>query len=322
MLHSLRSGASGPHRVSGESIALASVASSAVLWGSIGLAVRAVDMSAIAITFYRVLLGAVSILLIIALRGRLAELRVGSRAQLGRLALMAAFYTLNWVLLFYAVQLTTISIAVLAYYTAPAFMAVFGAIFLKESLDRRTIVCIGIAFAGLYLILSPGGGEGSGSLAGALVGAGAGISYAAAVVTAKPLRNSMSPWGVAMYQTAGATLLLLPFMAVDPGSAAVAGDDWVPLLMLGLVHTTLAFWLFFGGIRGLDAKLVGVIMYLDPLTAVALSIIILDEPLTPATAVGGALIIAAGLASVLGRRVGFGVRGPRYRRPSPSTKDS
>lgn len=312
MLHSLRARAGAIQQTSGESLAIASVASSAVLWGSIGLAVRAVDMSAIAITFYRVLLGAISIVLIIALRGRLAELRVRSPAQLRRLGLMAAFYTLNWVLLFYAVQLTTISIAVLAYYTAPAFMAVFGAIFLKEPLDRSTGVYIAIAFGGLYLILSPGGGEGSDALLGALIGAGAGVSYAAAVVTAKPLRGSMSPWGVAMYQTGGATLLLLPFIAVDPGSAAVAGDDWLPLLILGLVHTTLAFWLFFGGIRGLDAKLVGVIMYLDPLSAVALSILILDEPLTLAAALGGALIIIAGLLSVLGRRVSF-TKGWRHR---------
>jgi EamA domain-containing membrane protein RarD len=72
------------------------VASSAVIWGSIGLIVRLVHMSAIAITFYRVLIGAVSILFVLLMRGRLEQLRPRSRRNVVRLALMSGLYTLNW----------------------------------------------------------------------------------------------------------------------------------------------------------------------------------------------------------------------------------
>ena len=277
--------------------AYGSVASSAVIWGSIGLIVRLVHMSAIAITFYRVLIGAVSILFLLFIRGRLGQLRPGSRRNLARLALMSGLYTVNWVLYFYAVWLTTVGNAALAYYTAPAFMALFGALFLNESLDRRTLLYVAAAFAGLYVLLDPSR-LGHARIDGILAAAGAGVAYAAAVITAKPLRNTFSPWSVAAYQTRGATLLLAPFFLIVGGSWSPRTVDWAPLLALGLVHTTVAFWLFFRGLKHIPAKRVGFVMYLDPLVAVALSAVLLGEPLTLSTLLGGSLIVGAGLLAL------------------------
>jgi RarD protein len=197
--------------------AYASVAGSAVIWGSIGLVVRLVHMSAIAITFYRVLIGAVSILLVVLLRGQLRQLRPQRRRSLGQLVLMAGLYTVNWLLYFYALQLTTVGNAALAYYTAPAFMALFGALFLEETLDRRTLLYVAVAFAGLYVLLDPSR-LGGARLAGILAGVGAGVAYAAAVVTAKPLRKAFTPWSVAAYQTTGAALMLAPCLLLVGGS--------------------------------------------------------------------------------------------------------
>lgn len=276
------------------------VAASAILWGTIGLFVRAVDAPALVITFYRVTIAAVAAIVIVAARPSLAA---GS-AALWRLrwlvAGMVTFYTFNWVLLFFSIKLTTIGNAVLAYYTAPAFMAVLGAVFLRERVTASVAAAVGLAFIGLAIVFGPATSGGHNAVAGLLCGVAAGFLYAGAVVMAKPLRQHVTPWMTSLVQTVGATVLLAPLVALSgdrlTGFSAV---EWGTLLLLGLLHTTAAFALFFTGIRRLDAQTVGFVMYLDPLTAVLTAALLLGERLSASQLVGGALIVASGLYAVL-----------------------
>ena len=272
------------------------VLAAALIWGSIGLFVRGIPAPSTTITFYRVLLGAVGIAVLVQARGHGHHLRPPEARLFRPLMLMALFYTVNWVLFFRAIQLTSLSHAVLGYYTAPAFMAILGHLVLREALSARVVTSIALAFCGLAILFQPELGASGAHVAGLISAVAAGLMYAAAVITAKPITERLAPWTVAFYQTFAATFLLLPFALAD--GVAPWSLSWLAmgkLMCLGFLHTTVAFALFFAGIKHLRAAQVGVIMYADPLSAVLFSQLVLGEQFFWQTLVGGSLIIGAGI---------------------------
>ena len=102
-------------------------------------------------------------------------------------------------------------------------------------------------------------------------------------------------------QLASAALVLLPYLAVT-GNLGVSGAgarDIVLILIMGIVHTGLAYLLYFGGMEGLKAQTIAIFSYIDPVTALILSAVILGEPLGLSGVVGAVLILGATAVSEL-----------------------
>ena len=82
-------------------------------------------------------------------------------------------------------------------------------------------------------------------------------------------------------------------------------DDWLPILMLGLVNTAIGCYLYFSAIGKLSGQTVAIVGYLEPLSSVIFAVALLNETLLPLQALGGALILGGALASeILGSRAG------------------
>lgn len=69
-----------------------------------------------------------------------------------------------------------------------------------------------------------------------------------------------------------------------------------------MIHTGWAYSLYFGSMGALPAQTVALCSYLDPVTAVLLSALVLREPLGLAGAIGAALVLGAALVSELPER--------------------
>ena len=69
------------------------------------------------------------------------------------------------------------------------------------------------------------------------------------------------------------------------------------LLVLGIVHTGFAYALYFGSMDGLKVQSIAVFSYIDPVSALLFSALLLREPLTVMNAIGAVMIIGAALAS-------------------------
>jgi len=69
------------------------------------------------------------------------------------------------------------------------------------------------------------------------------------------------------------------------------GLGWVCLLVLGLVHTGIAYVLYFSSIKDLSGQTVAMLSYIDPLVAVLISVTVLGESMTLMQAMGGLLIL-------------------------------
>ena len=69
------------------------------------------------------------------------------------------------------------------------------------------------------------------------------------------------------------------------------------VLVVGVVHTGIAYALYFGSMDGLRAQTVALMSYIDPVTAILLSALLLREPMTPLGILGAALVLGSTIVS-------------------------
>lgn len=268
----------------------------AIIWGSLGIFVRHIPLSAPTAVFYRLLFSFIAVSLIISFRHRPEELKVKKSRAL--LICCGVGITINWVLFFYALKLTTIANAVFLTYTAPIFIALFASLILKERLERATFISIAISMAGIFLITSPVGTIlKSKHLIGALCALGSAVTYGLLVTCSKIIMRNVSVLTLIFYENGIGVMLLFPFAAFD--KLPLTSVTWLLLIILGVIHTTLAAFLYLNGLKQVKAQHAGVLAYVDPLSAVIFALIFLGELPTFLVMVGGLLIILAGLNIVI-----------------------
>lgn len=87
-------------------------------------------------------------------------------------------------------------------------------------------------------------------------------------------------------------------------SAGVAASiDWRAVVMLGVVNTGIGCLLYFSAVAKLSVQTVAVVGYLEPLSAVVFSAVLLGEAITPVRLMGAALIIGGAIfCELVGKR--------------------
>ena len=100
-------------------------------------------------------------------------------------------------------------------------------------------------------------------------------------------------------QLGAAAVVVLPYLLLTGGHdlGAMTGAAWVLLLVMGVVHTGMAYTMYFGGLQGLSAQTAALFSYLDPVIAVVLSAVLLKEPMDFYGVVGAVLILGSALYS-------------------------
>ena len=255
-------------------------------WGSIGLIVRLIDLSSQLIVFYRVLFAFIFLLLLV-LQNQELNLDNLLKKKLLLIATGAAL-TINWIFFFKAIKTTTIANATLAYYTAPILATILSVIFLKEKLTKDNLFALILSFVGIVIIsdinnLSLSGLEGIG------YGLLSAFFYASFMVLNKFFAN-LSARVLTLGQTGIAVLILLPL--VYNGTQPSGIETWLLLLILGIIHTAGALVLYVKGLSLSKVQDVGVLSYLDPISAIILAALFLNEIPSLLTIVGGSLILA------------------------------
>ena len=270
---------------------------SMAIFGSMGLVVRLIGLPTGAIALTRGALGAAFLFLLLTLTGRRVAWRA-VRRNLGLLALSGALLGANWIFLFEAYRRTTIQLATLSYYLAPVLIMAASPLVLKERLTARKAACVLAALTGMALV--SGIGARGADLNGILFGLCAAVCYAGMTLTNKFLKG-VSPMEATMVQLAVSAAALLPY-ALATGALSLSGAgprDALFVLLLGVVHTGLAFFWFFSSVRDLPAQTVAMFSYIDPATAILLSAALLRERLDARQLMGACLILGAALAGEL-----------------------
>lgn len=278
---------------------LVRIALTGVVWGTIPLALRAADGDPTVKVFYRVLFAALVAGGWMLVSGRWRELATLDRGKLRQVALQGLLLTANWLLFLSAFEFTEVATVELLGYTGPVFVAALTPFVTGDRFDRRIIVPLALALGGIAVIMLRHGftlGTGR-QMLGAALAAGSALTYAALLLRSKKLLQGISTGTLMLAQYAVASAVLLPLViyAYANGNGPTTTTAYAALAILGIVHTALAGFLFFSGLRRVRADHAGILMYAEPVSAVLFAALFLDEPLTASTVLGGMMVVVGGV---------------------------
>lgn len=265
---------------------------SMTIFGTLGLFVHNIPLASGELALYRAILAAVLIAVYLGASGQKIPFpRI--KKELPLLILSGMAMGINWILLFEAYRYTTVSAATLSYYFAPVIVTAACPFLFHEKLTPKQIICFVMSTVGLVLITGIGDTSKSGTdLIGILFGLGAAVFYAGVILLNKFIRN-VDGIHRTFLQFLAAIAILIPYAAFTGGFNLGTLDTvgWVNLLSVGLIHTGLTYCLYFSSLKELPGQKAAILSYIDPLVAVLVSVLLLNEQMTLWQLAGGILIL-------------------------------
>ena len=282
--------------------AMVEMIASLCIVGTIGVFRRLIPLPSALIAFFRGLIGSAMLLVLLLATGKLRGGTVGRRKRLW-LLLSGAMIGANWILLFEAFTYTTIPRATLTYYLQPTIVLLLSPLVFRERLTMRTLLCAAVSLAGMVLVSGVIGGADAGTdnLKGIAFSLGAAFLYAMVVISNK-LLGVVEPYRKTLYQLAGSAATLLPHLLL---TGEFSGVDITPrtallLLLVGTVHTGLAYLLYIGSMNSLSARTISFLGYIDPVVAMLSSWLVLGEKMSALGILGAVMILGAAIAGESG----------------------
>ena len=281
------------------SSALLRYVGSMTIFGTIGLFVRGIPLSSGAIAMVRGFVGAAFLALVMLVKKQKPAFPA-IRKELWKLLLSGAMIGFNWILLFEAYRYTTVAVATLCYYLCPIFVLIASPFTTGERLTAKKVCCVLAALAGMVLVsgVLNGSVPTRGELRGVALGIGAAILYAGITVISHGIRQT-PPTDKTVVQLFTAGVVLAPYVLLTGTGGTLSLPQTGLLVLVGIVHTGLAYLLYFGSLPELPIQTAAICGYIDPIVAVLLSALLLHEPMTLLTGIGAVLIIGAAIVSEL-----------------------
>lgn len=273
-----------------------------LIFGSIGVFRRYIPLSSAWMACVRGIIGTVFLLCVVVF----SKKRIDKNAVKKNLLLLlvsGAAIGVNWILLFEAYRYTTVAIATLCYYMAPVIVILLAPVLLKEKMTAKKSVCAAVAIFGMLLVSGVFDGEAvtGGSGKGIFFGLGAAMFYASVVLMNQFIKD-ISAYDKTIMQLGGAALVVFPYSLLTGGVqefTVLTVPQVLLLLAVGIVHTGIAYWLYFGSMDKLSGQTVAVYSYIDPAFAVVLSVVLLREETGVLGIIGAVLILGATMFSEL-----------------------
>ena len=267
-----------------------------LIFGSIGLFVRNIELASSQIALVRGFVGAFILFIAMVFLHK----KINRNALIKNLLIAGVAIGFNWIFLFQAYNYTTIATATLTYYLAPTFVVLLSPFILKESLSLFKIICVILSLLGMALVAGIFNDNQSGvnDFIGVLYGISAALFYAI-VVLANKFFKDISAIDSSIAQLLLASIILLPYVIYQGNSWSMSGFSLLSLVILGIIHTGIAYLLYFSSLQELPAQKVAIFSYLDPVTAIILSTVLLAEPMSISQWIGAILILGSLLVSEL-----------------------
>lgn len=268
-----------------------------LIFGTIGLFVKNIELSSSEIALTRGFIGGVTLILAtIFLKKKISFEAIKNNLYL--LIFSGLAVGLNWIFLFQGYKYTSISNATLSYYFAPVFVTILAPFILKEKLTLSKFLCVLMALVGMFCIVGVDGINGGSDLIGIAYGLLAAGFYASVILMNKFLKE-IDSIEITVIQLISATITLLPYVLYVEGLGILSVPSVsIPyILILGIVHTGIAYLLYFSSLQGLKGQTIAVLSYIDPVFAIIISAVILKEQLGFLQIIGGILILGSSFLS-------------------------
>lgn len=264
-----------------------------LLFGTNGIVASYIQLSSYEIVFCRTLIGSL-LLLVIFLIKREKWTFYKYKKQFLFLTLSGMAMGLSWMFLYEAYTQIGVSVASLMYYCGPVIVMALSPLLFKEKLTSSKVIGFLAVLLGIFLV------NGNPALLqnnsfGIVCGLMSAVMYSFMVIFNKKaapisgLENSTLQLSVSFLTVAVFVGFKQGYhMSIDSGSI-------FPLVFLGLVNTGIGCYLYFSKLEKLPVQSVSVLGYLEPLSAVIFSMLILGETMSLVQVIGAALIIGGAL---------------------------
>lgn len=277
-----------------------------ILWGCIGLFVRPLNgagLGSMDIVFLRALVTGISMLVYLAIfqRNLLRLKRKDLWCFLGTGIASIVFFNFCY---FRAITVTSLSVAAVLLYTAPAMVMVMSRFFFGEAFNGRKGISLLLTVAGCVLVTGVLKTSQPLSVGGILLGLGAGFGYALYSIFSRfALERGYHTLTITCYTfliAAAATA----FTVNPAGIVANAFSSWSMgtfTVAFGLLCTVIPYLLYTLGLKFVDNSRASIIASVEPVTASLLGTVVFGEPLTFMT-VSGMVLVLLGMAVCSGNR--------------------
>ena len=273
------------------------VAAAASTWGTLGIFSKmlyADGVSFEALVAFRAVVGWLAVMAFLLVSGGARRLKVPLRdlAFLAPLGLVGI--GLFYLFYFYTVRESAVGTAAVLLYSSPAFVVLLAWLFLDEGLGPAKLVSLGLTTGGVVLVAGaydPANLEVTPTVLA--TGLLAGLTYGLYSIFGRPVAGRLGPAVILSYALLfGAALLLVAAVPTLDTLANLPATSYAVLLMLAVVHTTLAFALYTFGLGRLGAGRAAIVATVEPVVAGALGTVVLGEELTVPKVFGAALVVS------------------------------
>ena len=274
------------------------MAAAMLVFGTIGLFVKNIGFPSSFISFARALTGSIFIALFMLFSGH----GLDKKSVLKNLKLLipsGIAMAFNWICLFEAYRFTGVAVGTLCYYMAPVIVVILSPFFLKEKLTAINVTSVLAAVVGAVLISGVVSGSAK-SAKGILLGLAAAALYSTVVMINKFVKN-LSPIETTFVQLSTAAVTMIPYILLTEDITTFVFDrrSVIFTLIVGVFHTGIVYMIYFSSVQKIPAQTTAVFSYIDPVTAIILSAVVLGERLDAVQLIGTFLILAATLFNEL-----------------------
>ncbi len=200
----------------------------------------------------------------------------------------------NWCM-FSAIRETSISVATILLYTAPAFVTILSRFLFNEALTIRKVLALLATLAGCGLVVGIGSTtDNPVSLYGILLGLGSGFFYALYSVFGKYALQKYDSLTVTLYTFVFAAIAITPFSHIQQVVPLLRKTEaWLYIAGLSFFSTTLAYLLYTKGLQVIESSRASIVATIEPVVASLIGLLVFQEMLSIGQYLGIGLVLAA-----------------------------
>ena len=269
---------------------------SGMLWGCMGVFVRVLNKQGIAsmdIVFLRAIVTAVAMVIFLFIFHR-RMLKIHWKDFWCFLGTGIASITFFNFCYFKAIMMTSLSVAAVLLYTAPAIVMILSYILFREAFTVRKVIAIVMTFFGCMLVTGMLGQQQAITTTGLLDGLGAGLGYAFySIFSRYALEKGYHSLTITCYTFIVTTVVSVFFTNVSKVSMVVFSSPLYVMLTvaLGLICTVAPYLLYTLGLQEVDNSHAAIIASIEPVTATVLGFVVFGEDITVVKMMGMILVL-------------------------------
>ncbi len=269
-----------------------------LLFGSNGIVAQQIDMESTNIVLVRTFIGSVLLLTVFYLSKNRIDFKNTDKKSMLYLTISGIAMGCSWMFLYAAYRQIGVGMASLLYYTGPIIVMILSPVIFKERLTLQKCICFAVVLIGIFL-LNIQQGKFELKSTGFILGILSAVMYSIMVIANKKA-DKITGMKNASLQLLTSFLTVAVYLLIKGEfltSLPKAPVQWLWLVFLGLINTGIGCYLYFSSIGSIPVQSVSILGYIEPLSALIFSVVLLKEEFVFIQIIGAILILSGAVFS-------------------------